>query len=360
MARTGCALVVDLGAVQANFRTLQQQAGPGCEVAGVVKADAYGMGARRVAAAMARAGCRTCFVATPDEGAAVRPVVPEAAVHVLAGGADLPAESGLIPVLNHPGDTERRQATAAAAGRPLAAAVHVDTGMNRLGYEAADWRAFCVEPDRRSGLDIGVVMSHLAVAEIPDHPLNAMQLARFEAARNLAPFAPRASLANSSGIWLPDAFRFDMVRAGAALYGINPTPARANPMAGVARLVGRILQVRSVDRGEGVGYGHAWVSPNARRVATVSAGYADGYPRHLGNAGRVAIGDHVAPVVGRISMDLVTVDVSGVPDHVAQPGALVDLLGHLVPVDHVAEHGGTIGYEILARLGRRVPRLYVE
>ena len=352
--------MVDLGAVRANFRTLRQRAGPDCEVAGVVKADAYGMGARRVVSALAEAGCRTFFVATPDEGAVVRSVIPEGPIHVLAGGADLPADSDLIPVLNHPGETECRQATAIRAGRTLAAAVHVDTGMKRLGYEAADWRAFCAEPDLRSGLDIGIVMSHLAVAELPDHPLNAAQLARFEAARKLAPFVARASLANSSGIWLPAAFRFDLARAGAALFGINPTPARPNPMGAVARLVGRVLQVRSVDRGEGVGYGHAWVSPNARRIATVSAGYADGYPRHLGNTGRVAIGGHVAPVVGRISMDLVTVDVSGVPDHVARPGTPVDLLGDLVPVDDVAARGGTIGYEILARLGSRVPRLYVD
>ena len=360
LARAGCALIVDLDAVRSNFRTLRNRAGPGCEVAGVVKAGAYGMGSPRIAAALATAGCRTFFVATPDEGAGVREAVPDASVYVLAGGAALPAKCDLIPVLNHPGDAERRRTTAARAGRPLAAAVHVDTGMNRLGYEAADWRAFCVEPDRRSGLDICIVMSHLTVAEIPGHPLNAEQLARFEAARELAPFAARASLANSSGIWLPAAFRFDMARAGAALFGINPTPARPNPMAAVARLVGRIHQVRSVDRGEGVGYGHTWVSPGARRIATVSAGYADGYPRHLGNAGRVAIGGHVAPVVGRISMDLVTVDVSGVPDPVAQPGAVVDLLGPLVPVDDVAAHGGTIGYEILARLGSRVPRLYVD
>jgi len=352
--------VVDLGAVRANFRALRQRAGPDCEVAGVVKADAYGMGARRVVPALADAGCRTFFVATPDEGAVVRSVVPEAPIHVLAGGADLPTDSDLIPVLNHPGETECRRAIAVRADRTLAAAVHVDTGMNRLGYEAADWRAFCAEPDLRSGLDIGIVMSHLAVAELPDHPLNAAQLARFEAARKLAPFVARASLANSSGIWLPAAFRFDLARAGAALFGINPTPAHPNPMNAVARLVGRVLQVRSVDQGEGVGYGHAWVSPNARRIATVSAGYADGYPRHLGNTGRVAIGGHVAPVVGRISMDLVTVDVSGVPDHVARPGTPVDLLGDLVPVDDVAAQGGTIGYEILARLGSRVPRLYVD
>lgn len=346
--------------MRSNFRTLRDQAGPGCEVAGVVKAGGYGMGAPRIAAALAAAGCRTFFVATPDEGEAVRPAVPDAFVYVLAGGAALPADSKLIPVLNHPGDSEHRRTAAAAAGRALVAAVHVDTGMNRLGYGAADWRAFCAEPTRRSGLDVRVVMSHLAAAEIPDHPLNAEQLARFEAAREQAPFAARASLANSSGIWLPAAFRFDMARAGAALFGINPTPARPNPMTAVARLVGRIQQVRSVDRGEGVGYGHTWVSPNARRIATVSAGYADGYPRHLGNTGRVAIGGHVAPVVGRISMDLVTVDVSGVPDPVANPGAVVDLLGPLVPVDDVAARGGTIGYEILARLGSRVPRLYVD
>ncbi len=328
-------------------------------MAGVVKADAYGMGSRRVAAALRAAGCTTFFVATPDEGARIRPVVPDASVFVFAGGADLPADSGLIPVLNHPGETEQRRRAAGGATRTLPAAVHVDTGMNRLGYEETDWRALCAEPARRSGLDLRVVLSHLAVAEDPGHPLNARQLARFEAARSRAPFAARASLANSSGIWLPRAFHFDLARAGAALFGINPTPAAPNPMARVARLVGRIQQVRSVDRGQGVGYGQAWVSPGARRIATVSAGYADGYPRQLGNAGQVAVGNHVAPVVGRISMDLVTVDVTGVPDSEVRPGAVVDLLGPRVSVHAAAARSGTIEYEILARIGRRVPRLYV-
>ncbi len=357
--RAGCALIVDLDAVRRNLQRLQEQAGPECEVAGVIKADAYGMGSRRVAAALRAAGCTTFFAATPAEGAVIRSAVPDAPVFVLAGGAGLPADSGLIPVLNHPGETERRQETAAAAARALPAAVHVDTGMNRLGYEEKDWRRLCAEPRRRAGLDIRIMLSHLAVAEEPGHPLNRRQLARFETARNLSPFGARTSLANSSGLWLPPAFRFDMARAGAALFGINPTPGHPNPMASVVRMVGRIQQVRSVDRGQGVGYGHAWVSPNTRRIATVSAGYADGYPRHLGNAGRVAVGNHVAPVVGRISMDLVTIDVTGVPDHLTRPGAVVDLLGPLAPVHDAAARIGTIDYEILARIGRRVPRLYV-
>lgn len=281
-------------------------------------------------------------------------------VHVLAGSAGFSPDTRLIPVLNHPGDAERRRAVAARAGRPLLAAIHVDTGMNRLGYSAADWNRFSTNPDLRAGLEIQTVMSHLAVAEIPDHPLNATQLARFQAVRRQAPFAQRASLANSSGIWLSPDFHFDVARAGASLFGINPTPERPNPMRAVARLIGCIHQVRSVDHGEGVGYGHTWVSPNVRRIATVSSGYADGYPRQLGNAGHVALGDHVAPVVGRISMDLVTVDVTGIPEHVARPGALVDLLGPRVPVDDVAQDAGTIGYEILARIGSRVPRVYVN
>ena len=263
-------------------------------------------------------------------------------------------------MLNHPGDTDRRQAVAARAGQSLPVAIHVDTGMNRLGYSAADWHRFSTDRDLRAGLEIQTVMSHLAVAELPDHPRNAAQLARFQAVRRRALFAPRASLANSSGIWLSPDFHFDLARAGASLFGINPTPGRPNPVQAVARLIGCIHQVRSIDRGEGVGYGHTWVSPNVRRIATVSSGYADGYPRQLGNAGRVAIGDHVAPVVGRISMDLVTVDVTGVPEHVARPGALVDLLGPRVPVDDVALDAGTIGYEILARIGSRVPRVYVN
>ncbi len=352
--------MVDLEAIRTNFRVLKQRVRPGCTVACVVKANAYGLGASRISAALFDAGCRTFFVATPDEGETVLAAVPRAEVMVLAGGAWLPANSDLIPVLNDPGDAERRRATARAAGQSLPAAVHVDTGMRRLGYEPRDWDAFTSDPDLRAGLDLTLLMSHLAIAERPDHPLNAAQLARFESAADQALFVTRASLANSSGIWLPQAFHFDLVRGGAALFGINPTPHADNPMRPVARLVGRVQQVRSVDRGEGVGYGHDWISPRSRRIATVSSGYADGYPRHLGNTGCVAIHGHVAPVVGRISMDLVTVDVTDVPDRLARPGVTAELIGPEVPVDAVADRAGTIGYEILARLGSRVPRLYVN
>jgi alanine racemase len=366
-ATAGAIVTIALGAVAGNWRTLRSRLAPGAECAAVVKADAYGLGASRVAPALAKAGCRTFFVVTLDEGLGLAPALAGCAVYVLApplaGNEATIADAGVIPVLNTLGDVALWSAFARGRGRKLPAALHADTGMRRLGLTPAEVATLASEPDRLAGIDVRLFLSHLACADEPHHPLNAKQLAQFIAAKSrlaTAGIAPPASLANSSGIFLAPEYHFDMARPGAALYGIAPVPGEPNPMAQVVRVQAKVLQVRDVDAAETVGYGatHRFARPS--RIATVAAGYADGYPRALSNAGTCCIGAHRAAVVGRVSMDLTTIDVSGLPEDLVRPGALVDLIGPHNPLDDVAAAAGTIGYELLTRLGRRAHRVWLE
>jgi len=352
-------LTVDLDALAANFRTLRQHLGPNTACAGVVKADAYGLGARRVVPALAASGCREFFVAHLDEGLQVREVTPrEASVYVLngllAGEEDEFRVSGLTPVLNNLEQIARWGEAARRIGRPLPAAVHVDTGMSRLGLPMAEAATLMREPDRLAGIELRYVMSHLACAE-EDTPLNEAQRRDFEIFRARFP-AAKASLANSSGIFLGAPYHFDLVRPGCALYGINPLPGRPNPVRAVARLDGKILQIHEVDPPRTVGYGATHRVTGRTRIATVAAGYADGWPRSLSGRGSAFTGEIRLPVLGRVSMDLTTIDVTAAP-HLRE-GDTVQLLGDKLPVDEVAETAGTIGYEILTRLGARYHRVY--
>ncbi len=359
-ARAGAYLEIDLGAIQTNYRLLRDRLDGG-ECAAVVKADAYGLGADAVAPALWSAGARRFFVALPDEALALRAVLPSAEVYVLGGlfaGAeeDYLAHS-LSPVLNSLDEVEAWRRVPAA--RRLPAALHFDSGMSRLGLPADEAERLLADPALLDGLNISYLMSHLACADEPDHPLNATQLARFrrfaEALSQL-----KRSFANSSGIFLGPNYRFDLARPGIALYGGNPTPGRENPMKACVRLRSRILQVRDIPAGETVGYGATFTSARPSRIATVAMGYADGYSRHISNRGMAWLGEHCAPIVGRISMDLITLDVSELPAEISMPGALVDMIGKRETIDHVAERAGTIPYEVLTSLGRRYHRTYKE
>jgi alanine racemase len=363
-ARAGAFLTVDLDALQANYRRLGQELG-GVACGAAVKADAYGLGMGRVAPALAAAGARCFFVALPDEALDLRRDLAERAaeaeIFVLGGPmpgseADLLAH-GLIPVLNSLDDLDRWRAVAARQGRALAAALHVDTGMCRLGLPPGELDLLADQHDRLAGVELRTVMSHLACADEATHPMNARQLAEFRAALARLPRAP-ASFANSSGIFLGPDYHFDLARPGAALYGVNPTPDRPSPMRQVVRLQGRILQVREIDAPQTVGYGATHRASGPARLATVAAGYADGYLRALSNRGVGRIGGLEVPLVGRVSMDLVTFDVSAVPAEVARPGATIELLGPDLGVDEIGRRAGTIGYEILTALGRRYHRTY--
>ena len=355
-------LTVDLSAIAANYRLLRERAGK-AECAGVVKADAYGLGAAEVSPALARAGCLSFFVAQLSEGAALRRVLPKAALIYVLNGL-MEQERGvyeaerLTPVLNDLGQVERWSEFCRARGRPLAAALHIDTGMNRLGLPPDELDRLAQEPQRLAGIDLEFVMSHLACADEPAHPLNRKQLIAFRSALKRLP-PVRASLAASSGVFLPREFHFDLVRPGVALYGGNPLPGAPNPMAQTVQLHGKILQVRDVDRGETVGYGATHRFARPRRIATVGVGYADGFLRSLSNRGCAVLGGAPAPIVGRVSMDLITVDVSAAPETIAQPGEMVELIGPHRTIDDVAEEAGTVAYEILTSLGPRYARRYI-
>ena len=366
LEHAGAILTIDLDAICANYRLLRERFG-GAEVAAVVKADAYGLGADRVAPALARAGCGTFYVALVDEGIRLRGVLGNAGIHVLGPifpqSLDACAEYRLVPALNSLADVEALAGAAAGPRAAPAADLHIDTGMNRLGLARDELDLLCREPDRLGATNVATVMSHLACADEPAHPLNRRQLEDFTAARAALAGAgvgagARASLVNSSGVFLGPEFHVDVARPGIALYGGNPLPGKPNPMAQVVRLQGKILQVRDVDTPQTVGYGATHRITRRGRIATVALGYADGYLRSSSNTGSGYIGDIRVPIVGRVSMDLITIDVSGVPEHLVHPGALIDMMGPENPIDRVAADAGTIGYEILTSLGARYHRVY--
>ena len=364
--RHGALLTIDLGAIQENYRRLSARL-ESTACAAVVKADGYGLGAAEVGPALADAGARDFFVALSQEGLTLREalagVEPAPRIFVLNGfeaglGPDFQA-AGLIPVLNSLGQIAAWQDCARAAGIALPAAVHIDSGMSRLGLPPAELDVLAEDLGRLDGLEPVLVMSHLACAEEADNPKNREQLALFEAARARLPALP-ASFANSSGIFLGPEYHFELARPGVALHGVNPTPGRSNPMAQVVRLQARILQVREIDAPTTVGYGAAFRAAGPTRIATVAAGYADGYLRSLSDRGTAFLADVAAPVVGRISMDLITLDVTQVPAQSCHPGALVDLIHPDDGLDRLAAEAGTIGYEILTSLGRRYRRVYLS
>ena len=357
-------LTVDLDAIVANWRKLEKTAVP-AECAGVIKADAYGCGADPVARALASAGCKTFFVATLDEARAARAAVPQAAIYVLDGFfqncGDIYARIDARPVIGDLNELAEWDVFCRRSGWTGGAAIHIDTGMNRLGLTIAEAQG--IIPRINAG-DHGItlVMSHLVSAESLNHPLNAKQLASFREIASLFSGVP-ASLSNSSGVFLGAQFQFDLVRPGAALYGINPTPEADNPMQPVVDLKARIVQIRNVDKGETVGYGGTWTARRPTRLAIISAGYADGYFRAAsasdGTRGaEVVIAGKRCPIAGRVSMDLIAVDVTDLEKNAARRGHMATLIGEGITVDELAHHFGTIGYEVLTSLGPRYARVY--
>ena len=327
----------------------------------MVKANAYGLGVRRVAPALWQAGCRNFFTANMDGAVMLRAMLPDAHSHVLNGllgeGEDDMAANGVIPVLNDLGQIERWSAHARRIERRLPAAIHIDTGMSRLGLPPYEVEQLAARPELLEGLNVFHVMSHLACADEASHPMNREQLDRFNRLRATLPAMP-ASFANSSGIFLGPDYHLDMVRPGYAVYGGNPTPGRTNPMLPVVTLRAAIIQVRDVAPGETVGYGARFTAERPTRVATIPVGYADGYLRSLSGRGSARIGDIEVPVIGRVSMDLVTLDISKVPEDRANVGTWVELIWGSHMLDDLAERAGTIGYELLTALGGRYPRIY--
>jgi alanine racemase len=356
-------LTVDLDAIAANWRLLESKGVP-AECAAVVKADAYGCGLTPVTRALSNAGCKTFFVATIDEARTVRAAAPNAIIYVLDGFFSHTGrafvEIGCRPVIGDIGELAEWDAFCRHRGINPGAALHIDTGMNRLGLSIAEAQAL-VPRIEQGNHGITLVMSHLACGELLDHPMNGRQLGAFrEIARHFS--GVPASLSNSSGIFLGQTFLFDLIRPGAALYGINPTPEADNPMKQVIDLKARVVQVRSIERGDTVGYGATWTARRPTRLAVIAAGYADGYFRAAGGvdgvrSAEVVIDGKRCPIAGRISMDLMAVDATDLPKP-PRRGDLATLIGGDITVDALSQHFGTIGYEVLTSLGSRYARVY--
>ncbi len=353
-------LTIDLDALAANHAALVRQAA-GAEVAPVVKADGYGLGAAPVSRRLWAEGARSFFVARLSEGETLRAALgPDrpATIYVLDGftpgaGPKLQA-ADLAPVLN----SLEQIAEATAFGRDhggLAAILHVDTGLNRLGLRIEEAEALAADPDKLEGVRLEMVMSHLACAPEPEHPLNALQLERFSRVVSAFP-GVRRSLANSAGVFLGPDYHFDLVRPGITLYGGGPFEQADPRIAAVARLEAPVLQVRDVPAGESVGYGALYVAKETRRIAIASVGHADGVLRALQARGRVWLGGAQRPFLGQVSMDVVAIDVTGAQ---VKPGDMAEILGPHALVDDQAAAADTISYELLVRISDRARRVYV-
>ena len=368
--QAGGILTIDLAALIANWRLLRDRAAP-AECAAVVKADAYGLGIAPAVRALAKAGCRTFFVAHLLEGVAARAAVPGATIYVLngllPGTAPAYRDAGLRPILGSLEEIVEWGGFCRNAGRRLPAAIHFDTGMNRLGLRPEEAQEIAASADL-ADFEPALVMSHFVSSEEPDNQINARQIEAFGGVRTAFAHAP-ASLCNSSGIFLAEKPHLDLVRPGYALYGGNPTPGGANPMRPVVRLEAPIIQLRTAEDGETVGYNAQWTARGRRRLATIPVGYADGYPRAASateakrearrDAGAAIVRGRRCPFAGRVSMDLLAIDVTEVPEGAVGRGDLVTLIGDDLTIDEVARRADTIGYEVLTSLGRRYARRYV-
>ncbi len=364
-AAASAILTIDLDAIAANYRRLAALASP-AECAAVVKADAYGLGMEQVAPALWRAGCKTFFVATLTEAEALRALLPEATIYVFGGlfpgTASRFAASDVRPVLNSLAEIEEWAGVAPRSDSKRPAAIHIDSGMNRLGLSTAEVEAVAQQSGLWSAFDLTLIMSHLACADTPAHPKSEAQRSLFDRLRAKLPKA-LASLANSAGILLGRAFHYDLVRPGIALYGGSAKAESDSEFAPVVRLDARIAQLRHVPAGETVGYGATRTVKRPSRVATIAVGYADGLFRAL-SVGEdetglsVYAGPHPAPILGRVSMDLISVDVTEVPEEFARRGGWVEVIGPRVSLQAFANQARTIDYEILTNLGPRALRRY--
>lgn len=362
--RAACGvLTIDLAALVANYEHLCRLTAPG-KAAAVVKADAYGLGVAEVAPVLYDAGCRDFFVAhfieavrlKPHLGADVRILVLNG---LLPGSENDCADLGIVPVLNSLAQVDNWSATAKARGTTLPAAVQADTGMSRLGLEQAEADILLAEPARLEGIHVDIIMSHLACGDEPTHGANARQLARMAMVRARFPDT-KLSFANSAGIFLGEDYRGDLARPGIAIYGGAPYSGSGNPMQPVVQLEVGVVQTRTVPAGTEIGYGASFVAKSEMRLATIAAGYADGLPRHLSNSGAGYYGDMRLPIVGRVSMDSIILDVTALAPGTLKLGDMVELIGQHQTLEMIASDAGTISYEILTSLGRRYRRRYLS
>lgn len=353
-------LRIDLSAIRDNFRLIDQKTGQACAVAPAVKADCYGLGMAKIAPALYEAGARSFFVAIPEEGVALRKLLPEAQIFALHGfskkQSKLYETNRIVPVLNSLAEICDYRKFSLKSGKKLPCILHFDTGMNRLGIPA-DERARISE--NLDGLEVLFVMSHFASSDETENPFNALQAQRFSEIAKSYPGAKR-SLANSGGIFLSPEYHHDIVRPGLAIYGGNPVGGEKNPMNSAVSLHLPLLQVHEARKGETAGYGQTYIFEDDTKVAVVSAGYADGLMRSLSNRGALHWKGHRLPIRGRVSMDLIICDLAGVPERAyPKPGDYLEMIGPHQSIDDLARDSGTIGYEILTSLGSRYRRVYI-
>jgi alanine racemase len=357
-------LTIDCAALRNNYALLQQKVGNRVNVAAVVKANAYGLGAAQITRELTAAGCTRFFVASLQEALPLRAAFPDIEILILNGFFESAAndylEHKLIPVLGSFIETRAYQNLALKTGKALPAILHFNTRMNRLGFDAVEAKKLIETPDILNGINVQFIMSHLACADTPDHPMNATQLEVFNTIAQHFPNTPKA-FANSSGIFLGTDYHFDMVRPGMALYGLNPTPALPNPMQPVVALSAPILRTRLVYKGAHVGYRATYEFENDTPIATVSVGYADGIFWNLSNSGAFYWNGVRCPIRGRVSMDMTTIDLSGIPENQRpKPGDFMEILGpHQSPAD-LARDAGSFDYEVLTSLSHRYDREYIN
>ncbi|QFT69855.1 Alanine racemase [Labrenzia sp. THAF35] len=362
----GGRLTIDLDAIVSNWSLLKGKVSDSTDCAAVLKADAYGTGQDKTAAALYQAGCRTFFVAVPTEALTLRASLPDAVIYVLdglfPGTADHFLTHDIRPVLGSLEELLEWAEVCKASGKNNAAAVHVDTGIHRLGLSPAELTRALSDNAVLGPFRPSLVMSHLACGSTPGHDMNRRQLKLFTETTAPFPHIPR-SLANSAGVLLGPDYHFDLVRPGIALYGGLAIETEPNPMKPVAKVEARIMIVRDVPQGDTIGYGAKQTAKRPLRNAVVAAGYADGMIRRAGSTddrpgGFGLIGGYKAPILGRISMDMITLDVTDVPEHLIQRGAFVEMLGPGVAASDLAAYAETIDYEYLTSLGRRFERVY--
>lgn len=358
----GGRLHIDLDAIGANYRAIAAEAAS-ARVGAVVKADAYGLGAAEVSPYLASLGCRDFFVAILPEALSLKAYLPrDSRLYVLnglpPGSESLCADAGVLPVLNSLEQATRWRATTVGRHERPSAAIQIDSGMSRLGMSEDEVLALARDPTFLADAPISLVMSHLASAEDVDSPSNAAQHEAFHRLADQLPIAIERSLANSAGAFHPADLRADLVRPGLALYGASPTPRAADRLRPVVRLDARVLQLRSIGAGAGVGYGLTYRASEPRRIATLSVGYADGWPRSLSSIGRAWVEDAALPILGRVSMDSVVVDISDLAPNALNEGDFVELIGPHQTLDQVAALAGITSYELLTGFGRRLERIY--
>ena len=359
----GGILTVDLAALRANYKLIADALSP-TRAAAVVKADAYGLGADKVAPQFYAAGCRDFFVAHLGEALKLQPHIgKDAVIYVLNGlqpqTEKLCADNNIIPVLNSLEQLRNWAALGKAGNRKLPALLQLDTGMSRLGLSEQELKELLADISLLDGIDVKFIISHLASADNVQSPQNHAQLERMQAALKLLPHYAVA-FSNSGGSFMERGYHFDLARPGIALYGGAPQENAPNPMQPVVSLQARVIQCRTVPAHTLVGYGGSYKTQGETRIATIAVGYADGWPRHLSNKGAAYYGSVRLPVIGRVSMDSITLDVSALPEGTLKLGSLVELIGVHQSLEQVAQDAGTISYEILTSLGNRYHRNYIN